>query len=144
MTFSSCFEAGLSNLRLLTCTHFDKIINSIDIAAESLIGDVDCEESVRENISQIRENFIKLIKNIESFNLKSIEKDPKSYIDKISLLEKENLHYFDSSQLLESLLDENCFFIENNHLKNNRNKYPLGVLVVTDWCLPLKKLDIFK
>ena len=138
-------DTEISNLRLMTSLHFDKIINGIDVSAETLIADPHLDESAKAKICQIREEFIDTIKNIETLNLNNFKSDPTSYTNKMfQLLKQMNDGVFESDHLIELLLKKNCFFIEYKYLKNNKSKHLIGILVLVDWYLTAKKLQSFK
>ena len=126
-----CSNEYYLNPNLTITSHFDAVINELDIETETLLADLAQSTAQntfdlasiqvkQDNINKLREKFISEIKRIEKVNLDN------------QILLNEN------PTSANQLFKEFCFFIDKNclqldEMKNFKEaKFDLGVLVITN------------
>jgi len=125
-------ESFKSSLKHVIINHFKEIKNKIS--------------SLEEKTSQIKvfEKFNKKVEELEAFNLNEFEKNQSLIISNLKSLDKSDPNTKDKQ--LKELIKQNCWLIDNEHLKNTKyeSKFENGVLVVMDFYTSNEDLSNFK
>ena len=138
-------DSTAMTLKLTITNHFKCVKSDIESTTKKL------QKSSSPNEAQLLEKtkaeFEKKIQEIEEFNLNHLESNYEFIAAKINEIKKLNLkeETFDLKQKKE-LLKQNCLYIQPSNFKkkNVRSKYPLGVLIVTDWLIAHEKFYNFR
>lgn len=137
-----------SSIRLDLNNHFLELINLVDIDTEELIMNINKKESLTETdkfvaigeLNRKRNDKINKIKEIEAFNLDQLEKYEIGY----NLIEDKSENQSKNSKR-DLVLKKSCIYFDNKLLKNYLNSDKIdGLLVVFDYCLSTKDLNLFR
>ena len=105
--------------------YFEEMINRIDIEAETILLNEQTEETVREQMNRLRDQFLKEIQSIKEHNLTAYDKNQIRLNRTLAQLEE-------SSQVnayFSELMPHFCFHLSKQSLNG---KHLIGVLVIAD------------
>ena len=134
--------------KLTIIDYFDKLINQIDIATETLISEFNSNESSKEEINNLRFQFLEEIKRVQTFNLKNFEE---IFHNEFIKIRKKLLNSKNSNEVAccagidikNNIFKLCCIFIENCCLNNVfTSKY--GLLVTLDWFMNENDVNLIK
>ena len=131
------------NPKLWIVDYFSDLINTIDIYTEKIIYRCKISNKIKDKLNSIRVRFIDEIKRVESCNLKKYENNIEWYSSKLKNinLKKLNQSHDLILELKRELFRNYCFFVDAGDLPRNTS-YLLGVLIITDWYVADKEVDI--
>jgi len=114
--------------RLLITNYFELLINEIDINAEVILLHSNLLDEEQKEINQIREKFIRKIKEIEEKNLNEYDLNSSNIEKQVKLIRKDDSNR--EIRLFELLFQSSfCFFLNSDKLPK-LFEFKLGILIV--------------
>jgi hypothetical protein len=133
--------------------YYDSIINKIDISAETRLIENDISDYERNNINQIRNQFIDVIRGLEKDRMEYYDKNPKEceeVVHKVRELNKQpdSILYIQPHKLV---CEKFCIFIDRSHLgylkltsRHFSSSYDVGILIIIDYCFSENQIEKLK
>ena len=116
------------NPRVLITNYFESLINEIDINAEVILLHSDLIEEERKELNQIREKFIRKIREIEEKNLNEYDSNSSNIEKQVKLLRNDDANI--ELRLHELLFQSEFCFILNSDKLPKLFEFKLGILIV--------------
>lgn len=104
-------------------------------------------ETNKQLVVKAKAELFKKISEVEEFNLNEFDKNEQLILSRINDLKKKNLdEKIFKEQQTDELVSLDCWFISKLTIKKQKNKekYPLGLLVITDLKVSKEKVSSFK
>jgi hypothetical protein len=116
------------NPRLLISNYFEFLVNEIDINAELILLHSDLTDEERQVLNQIRDKFIKKIKQVEEKNLNKYDTNSLNVDKQVRLLRKDDANR--DARLFELLFQSGFCFVVNSDKLPKLFEFRLGILIV--------------
>lgn len=151
------------NLKQIINDYFNRVINTIEIDTQSVLLKKDFflkdgnsnENQIQEalfndsleEISSIKEQFIKECNSIREFNLECLLKntDASSLQDKLSKLEVDKSKSpLDLQEIKNEIFKKYCFYLKRDNLFNYPEYNKIGILIILDYYMPDLNVETLK
>jgi hypothetical protein len=131
----------INEMKTSLIKYFDTIKSKIEVKSQKIQANIDNDKDKCPNdakvveyqnlILKLNDNFIKLIDQIFDKNMKQINELKSDEIDKFKI----------------TSLNTYCYYVDNNQMTQHnkyKSKYPLGILIVTDWFLTRNEINYLR